>query len=758
MQPQKKHDLAAIYSSLVKDSKITRQKYDEFSKLWKESLEFELIVSHCLYYAAYAPSLGRKFDPQITRPTASLKATNEVRAASLANSFGELLWMLITKRKLLPFLKNVSTMPAPIPELLTVEISVPTFCLFFNKIKIDNKQNIEIDKNSFDLCGWIEELYFVSYDLESTFAAQSDTLFDVTSYENASKKIKLPSYLNEITYYTEHNSEIVSGFSVAEKNWFIESINGIKLSSKDWERDIQAVGLSGGLTSKVKENASAFRPKLLKVSNKLSHDNLATFAIAATYNLGVVDMSDTETQHHVASAFTTLLIEPKLSSTCNRSLDLNKICESLWDNVDQLKLPISRMLIAESIDRERQLRNTAQASAFQLANARPALEALLRQSSQIQALMGRVNQAINPGVSPWLNSAQRLEKLFLTDTNVNVSGIEIPVIEHNNPPGNNGSRIPWMQALFLSLHGAENIDQTGIVGCKHPLLPPRVAKLLAPLPSNYDAIESIEVLAPVVGAAAKTFLHTPFKNHADSTQEIVFRHLWLATSLGKCSARRFKTDLVCTDLNLKANTQILYKGKTPIRSISSFLFFLDALSLVKASGEDLYLVKNVHATVEKKHCMYSLCIKLDTVAFTALDGTNFGIQNIMLQALRQTIGTTLQNFMPTGDLSRAFALLGSSFSDDWRELNQINENQLKAYLSSDDILINPQFATAGFSLKHPNYNFNIHGGKFIFGCTEGDALMITCKDGIFGNTVATFAIGSTSISDISICFQKVQAT
>lgn len=375
--------------------RIVAQQYDDFIALWKRCREYECIVGNCRHQRTTQianPALlggGVLLPRQNCSQGTSVEddENSEARCKAIADSIGELIWNFVSEFSLLPVLEIATPLDEIDQEKLN-SLRQPWISLYFATC---GAYFLTVEKAGFsigpvdetgppELVGWFDDLLIARYvPSKDAMGSASVPHANWVAYSaTGDGPIKLPAYFYHVEYFTQHNGEIVAGYDRKGEQWKLQVLNGLPHNADAGIDSIETLfgGSPTGFDKVVRKNISEFRPwfigkkidpRLLsncderhtearKAHFRLLGDVKPDYAITLTHNLVTVPFEESSVnpqQRQAASIFTNFLItvpsdsRSKLTNT-EQIVNLQEMVTALWDNIDILKLPISRQMTVEA--------------------------------------------------------------------------------------------------------------------------------------------------------------------------------------------------------------------------------------------------------------------------------------------------------------------------------------------------------------------------------------------------------------------------
>ncbi len=435
------YEVLAAPGPLNSDGQVQAQQYDDFIKLWRISSERECIMANCRHYANMGSSDGRLLLPinQCEGRESFRDERLQGRSSALADSIGELVWMIIVDFGILPILEIATPMESKDKLKLDalvqpwVSLYFPTASVYFVVGKRDSEP--DASANGDCLLGWVDELYIADYGTPQR-NDRVDVPLDWMAYHEPATKVVLPNYFNyPVEYLTSHKGDIVAGYVRQGAHWRLAAINGLEHGGKE-DAIVKLYGISnpGTYSDAVRRNVEAFRPQL--IARKIDPSALVdcqehqqarqqhgaavgrvagTYVITLAYGLvtGGSGATDHQEYDHASSFMTCLFGVPesammKLSSVLQQGQADTyaaeaafdqfwaRIVAKLWDNIDVLKLPISRQMMMQANDELRVEREELRRKTVLLDALTKPVEALSRQLNRAVAEMTKIQ-----GIYKW---------------------------------------------------------------------------------------------------------------------------------------------------------------------------------------------------------------------------------------------------------------------------------------------------------------------------------------------------------------------
>lgn len=452
MSEVRRKNLPEIYRTLAGQQKppfrVERHKYDEFVRLWKQSEEHECIVANCAHWQDANATDGR-----LLLPTRLCNRARAERAGdAIANTVGELLWTFISLGAVLPVLR-IATPIGSITHFLQTHEEWKQACVILH-LSSFGSFFIEVEKTPDGKCptpkwkrarlvGWMEDQHFATFADSPAPEPAWQLAFGRSGIPRKEDRVELPGYLTHNEYLEKHGAEIVAGYVKSPMgDWDCVAVNNCRLDPGEKSlKKLLSIGIvERDFLAAMEPNLLGFRRHLLKHCEDLEQlyacthfkfepDDLEEiptahrFALVQTYSLVPLEFDADRTVQQIASFFSCIRIDVpratlgtivdivrqryekkydgnpqnagRLQLTPEQEAEwldraLRRMVNILWENVDSLKLPITRYLLEEKDDELYLAHSRAVRYAQELQDVSRSLVSATRAVSEAAGKMSRI--------------------------------------------------------------------------------------------------------------------------------------------------------------------------------------------------------------------------------------------------------------------------------------------------------------------------------------------------------------------------------
>lgn len=417
--------LIDVYTKLLaatSDGVITVQQYDNFIIGWRDTDEYKCVVFNC----RHRDDTDRLLEPFSGESSSHVSTSLE---ESIANSLGELLWMMISHFSVLPILE-IATPTEELLRLATlqnkkqpwVSLYLPTCAVYLiDEVDFSKEKRAIFNPQNCKFIGWADEMLVANF--SSEYAMEVNQPYDFSgAYLFANKsKLNAPSLIHFKQYYEAHSAEIVAGYLVNNNEAKLCALNGQGID----DAFAHLTALDESYSKAVKITTDTFRTSLLKVklqphtlsavqasthlTSRLSHiaaigGSHSTFAFSITHSLSSGLHSKAGTTNpifsNVASSFLTAIVtvpscqQEKFSAlgpNVSNEIRVMSGTKLLWDNIDILKLPICRAMMQDQVDKLEQKTKESQGYADLYQRIAKPLSNILAMSQSISTEAARLS-------------------------------------------------------------------------------------------------------------------------------------------------------------------------------------------------------------------------------------------------------------------------------------------------------------------------------------------------------------------------------
>ena len=635
--PDMKNNLVAIYESLTiqkplaLDGHIQAQQHDDFIRLWKISCERECILANCRYYANKNLKDGRLLLP-LNKCAAKESLGDgrlQGRSEALADSIGELVWMLITNFGILPILE-IATPIGPQDKIKLDALAQPWVSLYFPTASVyfvvGKRGSFESDATTSadSLLGWVDELYIADYDTPSGNKSVS-LPDDWKAYQITETKVALPNFFHyPKEYLNSHKGEIVAGYVGQGVHWRLAVINGLAHGGED-DAIVKLYGTSGQGTysDAVRRNVEAFRPQLIarKVDPSALVDcqehqqarqqhGIAVGCVAGTYVItlayGLVTGGSEATNHREydhASSFLTCLFSVPESAMKKLSFSLQqrqadtysaeaafeqfwaRIVAKLWDSIDVLRLQISRQMMMQANDELRVEREELRRKTVLLDALTKPVEALSRQLNRAVAEMTKIQGIYKWSIRGAYERAPLVASVFKDNSSTLLNERFVGQLNHNGCYTTLADARLALRGVIYTWLGHDLSDTTGVdisftslfetLTSDRPdrdvnhLLASVIKPFRSPSIDQWELDDFNSALRRI-----KRQLHTNLKSFNNS--EVLVMDLLFALPM--------LTEDGSFDLTVEYEPMLLKAGRNPLPRVIDFVEFIASLTMTLAPG------------------------------------------------------------------------------------------------------------------------------------------------------------------------------